>query len=133
MSGTIPLASLADREIWVGWRTEARDGRATPIPFDPRSGQRAKSDDPRSWATCPEAEFWAIKERGGGVGIVLCPVGDGSLAGVDLDSCRDPETEAIEPWAREIIDHLATYAEVNPSGTGVKAFFAIANADLPAV
>lgn len=133
MSGAITLASLADRDVWVGWRTEARDGRATKIPFDPRTGQPAKSDDSRSWATCREAEFWAIKERGDGVGIMSCPVGDASLAAVDLDACRNTDTGDIAPCAQEIIDRLGTYAEVSPSGTGVTAFFAIANADLSAV
>jgi hypothetical protein len=130
VSGAITLASLADRDVWVGWRTEARDGRATKIPFDPRTGQPAKSDDSRSWATCREAEFWAIKERGDGVGIMSCPVGDASLAAVDLDACRNTDTGDIAPCAQEIIDRLGTYAEVSPSGTGVTAFFAIANADL---
>jgi hypothetical protein len=133
VSGAITLASLADRDVWVGWRTEARDGRATKIPFDPRTGQPAKSDDSRSWATCREAEFWAIKERGDGVGIMSCPVGDASLAAVDLDACRNTDTGDIAPCAQEIIDRLGTYAEVSPSGTGVTAFFAIANADLSAV
>src|SRR5262249_49315725 len=51
-----------------------------------------------------------------GIGHVLT----GEETGVDLDDCRDPETGAIEPWAREIISDLDTYCEVSPSGTGVK-------------
>jgi hypothetical protein len=46
-----------------------------------------------------------------------------SLGGVDLDSCRDPATGAIAPWAIAIISAIGSYAEISPSGTGVKIFF----------
>ncbi|QIN82806.1 hypothetical protein GBA63_09190 [Rubrobacter tropicus] len=39
----------------------------------------------------------------------------------DLDNCRDPETGQIEPWAEEILWSLDTYAEVSPSGEGIRA------------
>jgi hypothetical protein len=52
-----------------------------------------------------------------GIGFVL--TGDG-LGGVDLDHCRDPETGEIARWALSIIRDFASYAEVSPSGTGVK-------------
>jgi putative DNA primase/helicase len=32
----------------------------------------------------------------------------------------------IEPWAAEILDVLGTYAEISPSGNGLKAFFFVA-------
>jgi hypothetical protein len=47
------------------------------------------------------------------------------LGGVDLDSCRDATTGALQPWAQDVLDLLSSYAEVSPSGTGVKAFFGI--------
>ena len=65
---------------------------------------------------------------------MFCTVDGGtSLAGVDLDTCRDAETGDIAPWAQEIIDRFMTYTEVSPSGTGAKLFFTIASADLAAV
>jgi len=42
------------------------------------------------------------------------------LVGIDLDDCRDPETGALRRWARRVIKKLKSYAEVSPSGTGVK-------------
>ena len=53
-----------------------------------------------------------------GIGFVFT-AGD-PFAGVDLDSCRNAVTGAIEPWAQAIIDELNTYTEVSPSGCGVK-------------
>lgn len=47
---------------------------------------------------------------------------DGGWLGIDLDGCRDPETGAIEDWARDIVTTVGSYAEVSPSGTGVKIF-----------
>ncbi len=53
---------------------------------------------------------------------MLSQVDNCFVCGVDLDSCRDPETEAIAPWAQTVIDRLDTYAEVSPRRTAVKCF-----------
>ena len=37
-----------------------------------------------------------------------------------MDDCRDPHTGHITEWAQTIISDLSSYAEVSPSGTGVK-------------
>jgi primase-polymerase (primpol)-like protein len=51
-------------------------------------------------------------------------IGDGlHLGGVDLDTCRNPQSGATEPWAQAIIERLGSYAEVSPSATGHKIFF----------
>ena len=67
------------------------------------------------------------------MGLVFTDVDDVLLAGIDLDSCRDPDSGAIAVWAQEVIDRFDTYTEVSPSGTGAKVFFAIARADLAEV
>nr|BDD44594.1 hypothetical protein 1 [Flavobacteriaceae bacterium] len=55
-----------------------------------------------------------------GVGFVF--TSNDPYCGIDLDDCRDAETGDITPWAQEIIDTIASYSEVSPSGTGVKIF-----------
>ena len=60
-------------------------------------------------------------------------VGSKHVGGLDLDTCRDKATGELEPWAQTAIDRFDTYTEVSPSETGVKLFFTIAAADLPAV
>ena len=130
----LTLAALAPRPLWVGWRKETRDSRPTKVPYDPRTGARAKSTDPTTWATRDEAEFWALQERGDGVGLVLSRLDDETfLCGIDLDACRDPDAGDIAPWAQEIIDRANSYTEVSPSGTGVKIFCAHRSVDLPAI
>jgi hypothetical protein len=126
-------ADLAHLPIWVAWRAERHNGKLTKVPYAPRTGRRASSTDPATWATRREAGNWAATHGGAGVGVVLCPIDGAQLAGVDLDSCRDPQTGAVEAWAESIIGRLQTYSEVSPSGTGVKLVFRIAPADMPAV
>lgn len=130
----ISLDNLAHLPVWVGWREEQRDGDPTKMPFDPRTGRKAKTDNSANWATRGEAETWAVIHRGG-VGIVLSQLngGDCNLCGIDLDTCRDPITKIIQDWAREVIDRFRTYTEVSPSGTGAKIYFTHARADLPAI
>ncbi len=130
---TITLADLASRQTWVGWREEKGHGRRTKVPYDPRTGRRAESDNATTWASREEAESWTIKERGDGVGIMLCAVDGAYLCGIDLDTCRDKDTGNIASWAQEIIDRFASYTEVSPSGTGAKIFFTFRGADLPAI
>ena len=109
-------------------------GQSKPkkVPKNPTTGRNAQvPTDPTTYGTRDDAEarWQKIKAKGngvtGGTGIVLGKLPDGSyfLVGVDLDSCRDPNTGAIPEWAQEIITRFNTYAEVSPSGTGVKLFF----------
>ena len=65
---------------------------------------------------------------------MLCQLDVGALlCGVDLDTCRSPESADFAPWAQEIIDRFATYTEISPSRTGAKLFFTVASADLAVV
>ncbi len=84
-----------------------------------RTGDRASTTDSETWSTFEEA-VRAWRGSGGrydGVGFVFSS-GD-PYAGVDLDKCRDPETDELEEWAAGIVQYLGGYAEVSPSGTGV--------------
>ena len=47
---------------------------------------------------------------------------DDGITGVDLDHVVDLETSRIEPWAQSIVDELNSYAEISPSGTGLRIF-----------
>ena len=110
---------MKDLEQWVCWRSEARgrDGKRTKVPYSPASGVRARSDDPDTWGTLAEAEEAANKGDYDGIGFVF--TARDPFCGVDLDSCVDPETGEIEPWARNSLDELDSYAEFSPSGTGL--------------
>jgi hypothetical protein len=122
------LAALADDRRWVAYQIELRKGRPTKVPKNPRTGENARvPTDPATYdGTRAEAEqrFQKIKRSGadGGIGIVLGRLDDDyHLVGVDLDSSI--ENDVIAGWAKEVIKRFETYAEVSPSGTGVKLFF----------
>lgn len=119
-SSIIAPATLIARRQWVLWRAEGAKG--SKVPYTIGGVRRASSTDPRTWASFDDVLrcFERDPERYSGIGYVLS--GDDGLVGVDLDDCRDPETGAIAPWARAILDSLHTYSEVSPSGCGVKAW-----------
>jgi hypothetical protein len=133
-AGSIALSSLADEAIWVAWRAEAReDGKPpTKLPYC-APGRKAETDDPSTWIPHDRAVRVAetiANDLGGGIGIILGQQGNLWLAGVDLDTCRDPTTGQIAPWAQTVLDRLDTYSEVSPSGLGVKAYLLIEPDDI---
>lgn len=117
-----PPPELAGLKQWVCWKYgKSRPNRKREkVPINPRTGRKAKTDDPKTWDTF-EAAVAAVEERGyEGVGFVFTP--EDPFAGIDMDGCRNPKTGEIEPWALRVVKFLGSYAEVSPSGTGIKAF-----------
>ena len=133
------LGDLASIPRWVAWRNEPQAGRITKVPKDPHTLRDAASTRPETWATRQQAaaayqRFPTSLHGPGGVGLILGEWSDGySIGGVDLDSCRDAQTGKMEPWASDVLRLLNTYAEVSPSGTGVKAFFFMAPGSVPSL
>ena len=111
-------AEITPRNQWVGWRYQERDGVRTKVPINARTGKNADATNPATSSSFDQAGY-AVKEFDlDGVGFVFSE--QDPYSGVDLDNCRNPETGEIEGWAKEFISSLNTYAEVSPSGTGVK-------------
>lgn len=100
---------------WVVWRYAERGGKPTKVPYNARTGEKAASDDPRTWTTFDGALTAFGREGFDGVGFML---GDG-WTGIDLDKCFDPETGEIQPDAAQIIAGISSYTEVSPSGCGI--------------
>ena len=117
-SGEAIPKELKQRPQWVVWREEARDGKPTKVPYDPKTGRRAKSTDLMTWGTYSQALEALDREGYDGIGFVFCSADP--FVGVDLDKCQNPETGELEPEARAILDSFdGEYIEVSPSGTGV--------------
>lgn len=123
-----PLVTLANVPRWVSWRIEVRNGEETKIPYCAYG--KAKSNDPKTWMLRSEAEANARSKGHNGIGIQLGPIdADEYLIGLDLDSCRDPETGEIKEWARLAVETIGSYTEISPSNTGLK-IFALASAEV---
>lgn len=112
----VPLA-LRIRDQWVNWGIGQRNGKPQKIPTDPKTNEPGKVNDPDTWGRFRTAvESWKNTDVEG-LGFVFTD--DDTLAGVDLDDVRDPDTGKIETKARDIINSLDSYTEISPSGTGV--------------
>jgi hypothetical protein len=110
---------LRDLPQWVCWRYVERDGKKTKVPVCVASGLNASSTDSATWTTFDAAhEAYQRSSHLVGVGFVFTK--DAPFAGVDLDRCLDEQGNFL--WGQEIVEQLATYTEVSPSGRGVKLF-----------
>jgi len=106
------IGELRELNQWVCWDTQT--GKKVPIsPF----GGRASSTDSTTWATYAQAVECMNVNGYCGVGFVF-KKGDG-LAGIDLDHCLD-ENGSMNSFAASIVSRVETYAEISPSGTGIK-------------
>jgi primase-polymerase (primpol)-like protein len=118
MNPSIKLPTrLTEGECFVCWKLEpAKDGKDAKIPYDVKTGRRAKTSDSETWAGFDACHRAYRLGKYTGIGIVLTG-GDG-LVCIDLDHCLDekgkPTTEALT-----IITKFSTYIEVSPSGSGL--------------
>jgi hypothetical protein len=78
------------------------------------NGRKASSTKPKTFT----AYKLVVSQLNGfdGIGYLL----SGDLAAIDVDDCRDAQTENIHPWAQALIDRCHTYCEITPSGSGVR-------------
>jgi primase-polymerase (primpol)-like protein len=108
--------TLRERNQWVCWREAEQDGKPTKIPVTPGAGGFASSTEAQTWASFEAALQYTETEHADGVGFVFTD--DDPLVGVDLDDCRDPETDDVDDAALDIIARFDSYTEISPSGTG---------------
>jgi hypothetical protein len=104
----------------VLWHFESDEaGKTTKIPCQ-TTGTKASSTNPNTWISCDTglAVWRTVPGRFNGIGFVF--VRDNGLTGGDLDNSLD-EQGNLKPWAAEIfVPFKGTYAEVSPSGKGIK-------------
>ena len=119
---------LADLDQWVVWSYEVHQWKngtfgVGKVPYQAKvPNRKASTTTPLDWCDletavqCVESDWHPAD----GIGFVFSRA-DG-LSGVDFDNCRDPLTEHIREEYQFWIDALEGYAEVSPSGTGVKVW-----------
>jgi len=114
-------AALREQPRWVAWQWERREDKWTKVPVNARTGSRAESDNPATWTDFETARNYAATRTNiAGIGYVFSA--DDPHTGIDFDNCRDPETGELDAWAAAALAGFDSYAEVSPSGTGIKAF-----------
>lgn len=113
---------------WVVWRRRHRDDKSTKVPYQSLAPTRlAETNDHETWSSFADAVIATCDVKNGldGVGFVF--TADDPYCGLDLDRCLDDKGRPL-PWAQAILDRLPGYAEVSPSGLGLKLFL---NAEVP--
>ena len=118
---------LKQRPNWVAWGIHDAPMKA---PFNPDSllmnrPLPAKAGIRETWSSYQNAA--ECVERGLAQGIGYEFDGNG-IYGVDLDHVISED--GVTPQVREIVDKLASYAEISPSGTGLHIFVLAPGADI---
>jgi len=95
------------------WRNEEKGGRKTKIPYNPITGQRAQTNNPRTFTDFETALQMAANYDG--IGFLTT---DGLFV-IDCDHCRWDDG-SLTPTATEIVELFAgCYMEWSPSGNGL--------------
>lgn len=105
---------LKDREQWVAWKAE----RGTKVPYNAHTGYHADATNPATWCAFATAVEALASDRYSGIGFVFSA--EDPYTGIDLDDCISDDTMAA--WAEGVLKANLSYAEVSPSGAGVKVF-----------
>jgi len=116
------MRELQGRPKWVAWEYTWNDVRGVwdKPPLNAKDGRAGSTTNSATWAPYDAAAAFATRRVQAGVGYVLSPEDEES--GVDLDDCRNPETGVLQAWAQVAVDFGETYAEVSPSGCGLRFF-----------
>ena len=121
-------ADLRRINRWAPWEAVLRPsakgggGRYDKVPRNPRNLSRGLSSRAAWYDVATAWEAWlclSLVAPGGGIGFNLTGL-RGLVAG-DLDDCLTQDG-SLKPWAAEIVAKASTYAELSPSGRGVRFF-----------
>lgn len=111
---TIP-SELTKIDNWVVWKM--RDGRKIPVVVG--TGAPASSTNPDHWSSYKDAvDYLTATPDLSGLGFVFTE--ELGLIGIDIDECISGGE--ITPELEDMLDSFESYAEISPSGTGVKIF-----------
>ena len=110
--------SLLKEGLFCCWRYEERDKKPTKVPYNPRTGGRAQSTNPTTFAPLDVAlkALETGKYDGLGVGIFE------DLGAIDIDHCIDDNGE-LSPLAFDVMNMVQGYTEYSPSGHGLRILF----------
>lgn len=116
----IPQA-LKDSPRWAPWRAvwNSKRRKYDKVP-QYVNGLGLSTAQPDRWYSFDVAlrAYQANPGTFTGVGYLMTHAH--GIVGTDLDGCI--ADGVVAPWAQEIVDRLATYSEVSPSGTGLRMF-----------
>lgn len=109
---------LRELSQWICWRFKDRDGKETKVPVSPGTGVEVDVKDDSHWVSFERAiDRAGVRNDIDGIGFAFRD--GGGLVGIDLDDCLTGGQ--LSEFARSVVQRFAgTYAEVSPSGEGLK-------------
>lgn len=113
-------AGFRETGLFCCWKYEERNGRRTKVPYNPRTGGKAQSTNPGTFAPLPVALDAAAQGGYSGIGVGVF----GSLGAVDIDHCISENGELSE-LAFDVISIMNSYTEYSPSGKGLRILFTV--------
>ncbi len=108
---------LKEKGLFCLWRYEQRGDKRTKVPYDPRTGRMAQSNDPGTFA--PLETALAAQHNGyDGLGVGIF----GEICAIDIDHCvkEDGTFAQVGMYVMAIMD---SYTEYSPSGKGLRILF----------
>src|SRR5690606_29296656 len=104
----------------VATLNQLEDGKQDKAPYNPRTGARSSTTDPRTWGTLEEAlatrDAWrASSAPNAEVGFVFHTSDPYSVIDLDTYKAKTDETRTLHA---NILGHSNTYAELSQSGLG---------------
>lgn len=121
--------ALRELKGWLVWHWRQKPGSPKPskMPYyvsgKVRTGTQGSEADRASLVTFEEAKAFAEKNDFAGVGLALMP--EFGVTALDFDNCV--KDGVIDPRVEELT--AGTYAELSPSGNGIRAFVLGASPD----
>lgn len=114
-------AELKSNAAFCVWKRELRGGSITKVPYNPETGQPAKSNDPKTFTDFTSAmKAYAM---GGYAGIGF-RVSEG-IGAIDIDHCIREDGSLSDVAATVLSMFPTSYFERSPSGSGLRGFFAL--------
>lgn len=116
------LKPLMDETRWVVWRLETKKNKKgelkkTKVPYRAANPNwKADSTNPKTWGTYDAAAAAALADGIDGIGFCLF---NSRIGAFDIDHCIDTNGE-IHPFAKALIARAGSYAEITPSGKGLR-------------
>jgi putative DNA primase/helicase len=102
---------------WCTWKWVVEKGESKKIPHQV-NGEKARSNDPKTWTTFEIAYAAFIETEGAFDGICwMMPTDPGSYVFIDIDHCV--KDRVIEPWALDVVRRFNSYTEISQSGHGL--------------
>ena len=110
---------LKNNASFCVWKLEKRNGKPTKVPYNPRTGALAKTNDPSTFGDFAAAmKAYAM---GGWDGIGY-RVSEG-IGAIDIDHCIRADGSLNDVAASVMSFFPDSYFERSPSGTGLRGFF----------